>query len=134
MCYNFKILENVRSPIPTIKDPQPNKKTWNYLRNKKRPHFSQVINKPSTHNSLKDFTKKKREAYWVLVLNHRLLSSTFLSTGTTHKTFQKSGKQDSVRKILKRGEIYWNPRSRLHRTTNHHRITIGHDLLHDSGS
>ena len=86
-----------------------------YWKSEKRPHFS----RRSTifYKFFKDLLTTER----ILTGRQFLavdLSSTFLNTGTTDKTFQQSGKQDSFRHLLKSSaSMYESSGSQLFRTT-----------------
>ena len=54
-----------------------------------------MINNPIIYKFLKDFTNRRKKT------KKEDLSPTFLNTGTTEKTFQETGKQDSVEHLLK---------------------------------
>ena len=54
-----------------------------------------MINNPIIYKFLKDFTNHRKKT------KKEDLSPTFLNTGTTEKTFQETGKQDSVEHLLK---------------------------------
>ena len=57
-------------------------------------------NNPIIYKFFKDFINYRKKTNRTIVLA-LYLSSTFIDTGTTNKTFQQSGKQDSFRHILK---------------------------------
>ena len=59
-----------------------------------------MINIPIIYKFFKDFTNQRKKTNRTVVLAVDL-STTFLNTGTTHETFQQSGKQDSFRQMLK---------------------------------
>ena len=64
---------------------------------RKKATFLLVINNSIIYKFLKDFTNHRKKTNKVVVFSCR----PFLKIGTTDETFQKSGKQDSFRHLLK---------------------------------
>ena len=101
-CFNLSSPGRIKRPSISIRDNY--QMIWNKLRRPetileiigKGPHFSKwsasLLFKTVLNNSV--ITKRKL----ILAID---LSSKFLNTETTVKTFQQSGKQDSFRQILK---------------------------------
>ena len=60
-----------------------------------------MIISPIIYKFFKDFTNHRKKTNRAVVFLAEDLSPTFINTGTTDETFQQSGKQDSLRHLLK---------------------------------
>ena len=92
--------------------------------------FLKVINKSIFCKFFKNFTNLRQKTNRVVVFSHRLLLN-ILNTRTSYGTFQRFGKQDSFRHILKSlASMYDSSGSLFLRSTNE--IQLGPDAFDKS--